>query len=134
MLLALAEVRPQGWTGSDSYLGVTRSRVFVTSEKALLNDGEIEDSYPLSDLRYVRLTLDSKNRASLDVITKDVNLSFRLNSKDSEERIRSFADLLMAASRIPESEQRSSQLLEEVPNRVALTTESENAPHLTAGV
>lgn len=134
VLLALAEVRPQGWTGSDSYLGVTRSRVFVTSEKALLNDGEIEDSYPLSDLRYVRLTLDSKNRASLDVITKDVNLSFRLNSKDSEERIRSFADLLMAASRIPESEQRSSQLLEEVPNRVALTTEGENAPHLTAGV
>lgn len=135
VLLALAEARPQGWAGTASYLGVTQTRFFVSPEKALFNGGEIKDSYPLSDLRYVRLTFDSKDRATLDVITKDTNLSFRLTAKESAQPIKDLADLLMSASRIPESEQRSSLLLEEVSNRVALiTTGAESSSRTPIGI
>lgn len=126
-LLALAEARPQGLTASASYLGITPTRVFVTSERALLRDGEIEESYPLEDLRYVRLAVENEDRANIDIITKDENLGFRLSAKDSMLEVQKLADLLMSAAEIPDSERRPRHMLDTPPTRAALIS-SGDAP------
>lgn len=116
-LLALAEARPQGLIASASYLGVTPTRVFVTSERALLRDGEIEETYPLEDIRYVRLAVENEDRVTIDVITREENLSFRLSAKDSMLEVQKLADLLMAAADIPDSERRPRHMLDAPPTR-----------------
>ncbi|TFH51826.1 hypothetical protein E4J66_10570 [Actinomyces viscosus] len=140
-LLALAEVSQSGLAkaipGSDvvsggapgrlmgtaSYLGITPTRFFLTSQSALTGDGNIERSVPLSEVRYVRLRTGKKG-ASLDIITRDKDISVSFEDWATEgahdDEVRRVADLLMAAANLPEEEQRSVPELQQITTRSQL--------------
>lgn len=109
-LLAIAEVR-QGWApGATSYLGVTHEHFFLTSSSALMKDGKIDHFCSLSDIRYVRYRTQKKKGASLDIVTKDKDISVTLaaGAEDPwDDAGRRLADLLMASANLPEEERRS---------------------------
>ena len=119
-LLALAEVSQWRLTGAASYLGVTPTRFFLTSQSALTGDGSIERSVSLSDLRYVRLRME-KEGATLDIITRDENITVSFDDwavDDAHaEGVRRVADLLMASVNLPEKERRTAPELQEITSR-----------------
>ena len=140
-LLALAEVSQGGLAkaipGSDtvsggasgrlmgtaSYLGITPTRFFLTPQSALTGDGSIERSVPLSELRYVRLRAGKKG-ATLDVITKDDNITVNFDTWTSEgahkDEVCRVADLLMSFVNLPEEERRSMSELQQIETRSQL--------------
>lgn len=144
-LLALAEVQggiikesrvanvKEHLTGTASYLGVTPTRFFLTSQSALTGDGSIERSVPLSDLRYVRLRMKKKG-AALDIITRDENIAtsfddWAVDDAHAEE-VRRVADLLMASVNLPEKERRNVPELQEITSRGQMVmTEPSMAGH-----
>jgi len=119
-LLALAEVSQWRLTGAASYLGVTPTRFFLTSQSALTGDGSIERSVSLSDLRYVRLRME-KEGATLDIITRDENITVSFDDwavDDAHaEGVRRVADLLMASVNLPEKERRTAPELQGITSR-----------------
>ena len=137
-LLALAEVSQGGLAkaipGSDavsggasgrlmgtaSYLGITSTRFFITSQSALTGYGSIERSVPLSELRYVRLR-EGKKGATLDIITKDDNITVNFEVWATEnahnDEVCRVADLLMSFVNLPEEERRSMPELQQIKTR-----------------
>ena len=137
-LLVLAEVSQSGFAkaipGSDavsggtsgrlmgaaSYLGITPTRFFLTSQSALTGDGSIERSVPLSELRYVRLR-EGKKRVIVDIITKDDNITVNFDGWAAEgvhrDEVCRVVNLLMSFVNLPEEERRSMPELQQIKTR-----------------
>ena len=127
-LLALAEIRSQGWMSGvkervsrvPDYLAVTPERFHVVNGSVLMKSGELADGTALADIRYVRRSVGDEG-ASLEVITKQKNVPVEFgswaNAEEKSPGVERLADLLMSAANIPEDEQRSDSLLTEVTSR-----------------
>ncbi|WP_164860039.1 hypothetical protein [Actinomyces wuliandei] len=136
-LIALAEVERGSLTGAaqglrpgpdggpaaqaSTYLGVTSARLFLASVPALVEEGRIELSLPLADLRYVRFRMVDR-RAFMDVTMKEEDLSIgfaqsAVSSGFTTGLAHRVADILMTAASIPEEEQRSDPLFTRATSR-----------------
>lgn len=127
-LLALAEIRSQGWMSGvkervsrvPDYLAVTPERFHVVNGSVLMKSGELADGTALADIRYVRRGVGDEG-VSLEVITKQKNVPVEFgswaNAEEKSPSVERLADLLMSAANIPEDEQRSDSLLTEVTSR-----------------
>ena len=109
--------------GTASYLGITSTRFFITSQSALTGDGSIERSVPLLELRYVRLRAGKKG-ATLDIIIKDDNVTVNFDTWATEgahrDEVCRVADLLMSFVNLPEEERRSMPELQQIETRSEL--------------
>ena len=109
--------------GTASYLGITSTRFFITSQSALTGDGSIERSVPLLELRYVRLRAGKKG-ATLDIIIKDDNITVNFDTWATEgarrDEVCRVADLLMSFVNLPEEERRSMPELQQIETRSEL--------------
>ncbi|AYD89022.1 hypothetical protein D5R93_01250 [Actinomyces lilanjuaniae] len=136
-LVALAEVDRGSLTGAaqglrpgpdggpaaqaSTYLGVTSTRLFLSSVPALVEEGRIELSLPLADLRYVRFRMVDR-RAVMDITMKEEDLSIgfaqsAVSSGFTTGLAHRVADILMTAASIPEEEQRSDPLFTRATSR-----------------
>jgi len=109
--------------GTASYLGITSTRFFITSQSALTGDGSIERSVPLLELRYVRLRAGKKG-TTLDIIIKDDNITVNFDTWATEgarrDEVCRVADLLMSFVNLPEEERRSMPELQQIETRSEL--------------
>ena len=109
--------------GAASYLGITPTRFFLTSQSALTGDGSIERSVPLSELRYVRLR-EGKKRVIVDIITKDDNITVNFDGWAAEgvhrDEVCRVVNLLMSFVNLPEEERRSMPELQQIKTRSQL--------------
>jgi hypothetical protein len=114
-LLALADVNVGRLVGDDAYLGVTRERVFISSQSSLRKQGVIQREFPLSDIRYVRFRERVKQGPTLDIITVKEDIKLTLDGWAASGQglvdARRLGNLLLAAMNLPESDRRSDPLL-----------------------
>lgn len=107
-LVAIADVNLDRMVGGNAWLGVTKDQLFISSHRAVRNEGLLEHVIRLDDVRYVRFRERGKQGPSLDVITKDVDFHLTFDSWatscDGVEKARRVADCLAAAMNLPETE------------------------------
>lgn len=114
-MLAIADVNLDRLIGDNGYLAVTTERVFLSSQNSVRKQGEIEQEFPLADIRYVRFREREKQSPVLDIITVDENIRLTFDGWSAKgqglERARRLGDLLTAAMNLPKAERRTDALL-----------------------
>ncbi len=90
----------------DMVVAVTDRRVLTAKSSALLKRGEIRDSTPLEDVRYVRYVpgADDGARTSVDLITRDDNIRWLFPRDVDEPQVGALAALLAESMSIPAAE------------------------------
>lgn len=114
-VLALADVNEEKLISNNAYLGLTKDSFFIAGQGELLKEGVVDRFIPLADVRYARFMERPKKGPSLDIITKDENLSFTFDSWATDGQpladARRLANVFATAMYLPEEEQQRDPLL-----------------------
>ncbi|MGP9651344.1 hypothetical protein ACT3TP_12765 [Glutamicibacter sp. AOP38-B1-38] len=117
-VLALADANQERLLANNVYLGIASEYFFVADQSELTKEGAVERITPLNDIRYVRFLERTKKGPTLEIITKDENLTFTFDSWAVEgeglESARRMANLFSSVMNLPAHEQRTDPLMEEI--------------------
>lgn len=115
-VLVLADANQEKLLSNNVYLGITTECFFVADQGEFNKEGSVESITPLADIRYVRYVERSKKGPSLEIITKDENLTFTFDSwaveGESLQATHRLANILCSVMNLPEEEKREDSLLE----------------------
>lgn len=115
-ILVLADANQEKLLSNNVYLGIAKEYFFVADQGEFNKEGSIESITPLTDIRYVRYLERSKKGPSLEIITKDENLTFTFDSWAAEGEALAathrLANVFSSVMNLPEEEKREDSLLE----------------------
>lgn len=104
-----AGIAAAGIGADDVLIAVTDQRVLVAKQAEFRNHGELRQSVPNEDIRYVRYRTDpSGDRAEVDLITVRENISWRFGKGSGKSvAVQSIAGVLASRMEVPDAERQA---------------------------
>ncbi|WP_066907332.1 hypothetical protein [Millisia brevis] len=103
---------PGRWSGvldkaaSSTFVAVTDRRIMTAPARGFLQTGDVETSFALDDVRYLRAAATSETnvRTSIDIVTRDKDFRWTFPAAAHDREIGEFAAVLAEKVGVPEDE------------------------------